>query len=110
MSGCSFEEVGDRVQRRGTCSVPVLDDVDAAEWSRLISMPSIVIPRELITLGERGVAEAIHSNSVNGLRVRAFDDGSYVLQFDVEQSRLVAFVNTDSPDDLLGSIREEWLN
>ncbi len=41
----------------------------------------------------------------------AFDDGSHVLQFVVgSYVRIVAFVNTESPDDLSGTISEQWMD
>jgi len=41
----------------------------------------------------------------------AFDDGSVVLHLDVENRvRLIAFNNTDVADDMIGTIREVWLD
>jgi hypothetical protein len=40
----------------------------------------------------------------------AFDDGSHILQFDVDQSvRVVAFKNDEDPELLLEAITEVWL-
>jgi hypothetical protein len=43
--------------------------------------------------------------------MRAFDDGSCVLQLDVgNKVRLNAFINTDSPEDVGATLSEEWLD
>jgi hypothetical protein len=40
----------------------------------------------------------------------AFDDGSHILQFDEgDKVRLVAFLNTENPTELMGSIVEKWI-
>ena len=63
-------------------------------------------------LSETEFTETIYSNSLVGAPDgdEAFDDGSYVLQFDVgDRVRLIAFQRPDSPVDS-ASVREIWIS
>jgi hypothetical protein len=115
MLACSFGEVDDRVRRRGTHAVSFLDAIDAAQVAEAY-LDAIYrdTPRtDFFGRSREEFSEAVFSNAVNWAPDgdEAFDDGSHVLQFDVgSRVRLVAFVNTDSPEDLCGTIIEEWLD
>ncbi|MEP9359496.1 Imm42 family immunity protein [Sphingomonas sp. KR3-1] len=111
---CSFDEVNNRVWRRGTHQVPFLSDVRA---------PAIVdafldaLYRDTkrdryfdLTASEFG--DCIHNSKIQWAPDgdQAFDDGSYILQFDIgSKVRLIAFQNLESPEDTANSIAEQWL-
>ena len=114
MMGCSFNEVNDRLKRRGTHSTPVLDDIGAAEVAEayLDAIHRDTVRTDYFGLSRTKFVETVYSNAVTWAPDgdEAFDDGSHVLQFDIgSRVRLVAFVNTASPDDMIGTISEEWL-
>lgn len=115
MLGCSFDEVSSRLQRRGTHCATVLTDVDAARMAGayLDAIYHDTLRTDYFGLSREAFAKALYSNAVTWAPDgdAAFDDGSHVLQFDVgREVRLVAFVNTGSPDEMAGTIREEWLD
>ena len=114
MMGCSFNEVNERLKRRGTHSTPILDDVGAGDVAQAYLDAIYRDARRTDYFGLSGAkfVEAVYSNFVTWAPDgdEAFNDGSHVLQFDIgRRVRLVAFVNTDSPDDMVGTISEEWL-
>ncbi|MBA3040237.1 MAG: immunity 42 family protein [Alphaproteobacteria bacterium] len=115
MLGCSFNEVEHRLQRRGTHQFPALADVAAADvtaaYLNAIYRDS---PRmNYFGLSRQQFADALQSSgsiwAPDG--DQAFDDGSHILQFDVGcRVRIIAFLNTESPGELSGTIREEWMD
>jgi hypothetical protein len=115
MLGCSFNEVEHRLKRRGTHLLPLLTDVTAADVAAAY-LDAIYRdnPRtDYFGLSQHQFAEALHSSgsiwAPDG--DEAFDDGSHILQFDAaSRVRLVAFLNTESPDDLRGTISEQWMD
>lgn len=115
MLGCSFREVDHRVQRRGTHVFPMLADVPAGDLAEAyLDAVYRDSPRmEYFGLSQRHFLDALHSSrsiwAPDG--DEAFDDGSHVLQFDVEgRVRIIAFMNTALPDELSGTISEEWVD
>lgn len=115
MLGCSFGEVSNRLRRRGTHSFAVLDDVDPVTIAQAY-LDAIYRggPRTgYFGLSQQGFADAVHSSAVRWAPDgdEAFDDGSYVLQFDVgNRIRLVGFVNTDFANDVPATVKEIWLD
>lgn len=115
MLGCSFNEVEHRLQRRGMHQFPMLADVTAADVAAAY-LDAIYRdnPRtDYFGLSQHQFADALQSSgsiwAPDG--DEAFDDGSHILQFDVgSRVRIVAFLNTESPDDLSGTISEEWMD
>ncbi|MBH0239763.1 Imm42 family immunity protein [Methylobrevis albus] len=115
MLGCSFQEVENRLRRRGTHVLPALADVDAAlvADAYLGAMYRNTPRTGYCGLSRPAVIDAIHSSAVVWAPDgdEAFDDGSHVLQFDVgDRVRLVAFVNTQTRDQMVETIREVWLD
>jgi hypothetical protein len=115
MLGCSFNEAENRLKRRGTHLLPMLTDVTAADVAAAY-LDAIYRdnPRtDYFGLSRHQFADALQSSgsiwAPDG--DEAFDDGSHILQFDVEgRVRLIAFLNTESPDDLTGTISELWID
>ncbi len=115
MLGCSFEEVNSRLQRCGTHCAPVLGDINAAEIAEAyLDVIYRDTPRtDYFGLSHQKFVEVVHSSAITWAPDgdEAFDDGSVVLHLDVENRvRLIAFNNTDVADDMIGTIREVWLD
>lgn len=115
MLGCSFNEVEHRLQRRGKHLFPMLADVTAADVAvaYLDTMYRDSPRTDCFGLSPQQFAEALQSSgsiwAPDG--DQAFDDGSHILQFDVGcRVRILAFSNTESPDELSGTISEEWID
>jgi hypothetical protein len=115
MLGCSFEGVNDRLRRRGTHRIPFLSTIDAPSIAEAF-LDAIYRETERIDyfgLPNTEFSDILHKSSVAWAPDgdEAFDDGSCVLQFDVENKvRLIAFVNAGSPDEVATTIVEEWLD
>lgn len=113
--GCSFDGVEHRLWRRGTHLLPLSAGVSAAE---LASAYLDLIYRDnarsdYFGLSPRQFEDALFSSGVIWAPDgdEAFDDGSHVLQFDVgTHVRIVAFSNTEEPDELAQTVREEWIH
>jgi hypothetical protein len=113
MLACSFDEVGRRITGRGTHQAPF---AEAAATDIANAYTSAVYVDHDENDRYFGMSEARFTEIVNSNRLvwapdgdEAFDDGSYVLQFDVaNRVRLVAF---NCPDSLVDpdSVREVWL-
>ena len=114
MLACSFDGVVARIQGRGTLQAPF---AEAAALDIANAYTSAVFPESnenqtYFDLTEAQFTKILFSNYLvwapdgDG----AFDDSSYVLQFDVgNRVRLIAFRR---PDSLLNpsSVREAWLS
>jgi len=110
----SFDEVGTRIAERGRHNASFATDAHAGEIA-------IAVRRALYTdCGDDelffGMSTPQFANTIYRNHLlwapdgdEAFDDGSYVLQFDVkDQVRLIAFSSQDSLCDL-ASVRDVWL-
>ena len=113
--GCSFEAVNDRLRGRGTHQVPFLSTIDAP----LIAEAFLDVTYrqtardDYFELTAAEFTEILHGNAIVWAPDgdEAFDDGSHVLQFDVgNKVRLIAFVNAESPEEVGGTVVEEWLD
>jgi len=115
MLGCSFNEVECRLQRRGTHLVPIVNHVAATDVAAayLDAIYRDTQRTDYFGLSQHQFTDALYSSgsiwAPDG--DAAFDDGSHILQFDVESRvRIVAFLNTEPPGVLPQTIREEWMD
>jgi Immunity protein 42 len=114
MLACSFDEVGARIDGRGTHQAPF---AEAAAIDIANAYTSAVYLDNNGTETYFGMSEAqftrmLCSNSLVWAPDgdEAFDDGSYVLQFEVgDRVRLIAFKRPDSLVEQ-ASVREVWLS
>ncbi|MVA80924.1 hypothetical protein GOZ89_15975 [Agrobacterium vitis] len=113
--GCSFNQVEDRLQRRGTHLFDMLADIKAADVA-VAYLDALYRDRprtDYFGLSQQQFANTLHSSgsiwAPDG--DEAFDDGSHILQFEVgSRVRIIAFSNTESPDDLSDAVKEEWMD
>ena len=114
MLGCSFNAVEYRLQRRGTHVAPIPDDVPAAEVAAayLDAFYRDTARTDYFGISRHQFVDALQSSGAIWAPDgdEAFDDGSHILQFDVDSRvRIIAFLNTGAPDDLPQTISEEWM-
>ena len=114
MLACSFDEVGTRITGRGKHQAPFAEAaaIDIAN----AYVGAIYLDNNgnetYFGFSEPQFTKAIYSNSLVWAPDgdEAFDDGSYVLQFDLDDRvRLIAFKRPDSLVDP-ASVREVWLS
>jgi len=115
MLGCSFNEVNNRLEGRGKHSIPRLSDIDARAIAEayLDAVYRETSRTDFFRLSPSEFAEALNTSAVIWAPDgdEAFDDGSHVLQFDIgNKVRLIAFVNSVSPEDVPATLREEWVD
>jgi hypothetical protein len=114
MLACSFDEVGRRINGRGTHQAPF---AEAAAIDIANAYTSAVYldrngNRTYFGMSEAQFTKTLYSNSLVWAPDgdEAFDDSSYVLQFDVgNRVRLIAFKRPDSLVDP-ASLGEIWLS
>jgi hypothetical protein len=114
MLACSFDEVGARIAARSTHQAPFSDSA-AIEIANAYTSAIYVDnagDESYFGMTEAQFTKALYSNSLVWAPDgdEAFDDGSYVLQFDVgDRVRLIAFKR---PGQLVdpASVREVWLS
>ena len=112
MLAVSFDEVGRRISKRGKHKAP-FDEVAATDIATAFTSAVYLDHRDDDTY--LGMSAVRFTEIINANRLvwapdgdEAFDDGSYVLQFDVgERVRLVAFNRPTSLVDL-ASVQEAW--
>ncbi len=112
---CSFEEVGSRIARRGVHQISYLSCTSA----------SLIVEAFLDAKYRENARSDYFGNSLSSFisdfdrsNVQwapdgdaAFDDGSYIMQFDVgDRVRLIAFINAECPVETANSIEEEWID
>jgi hypothetical protein len=114
MLACSFDEVGTRIAGRGTHHAAFAEDA-AIDIANAYSS-AVYVDNDgnemYFGMSEAQFTKTLNSNSLVWAPDgdEAFDDGSYVLQFDVgDRVRLIAFKR---PDQLVdpASVREAWLS
>jgi hypothetical protein len=111
---CSFEEVRDRLARRGTHQIPHLSCTSASE---VVEAFLDACYRETPRIDYFGMSQPEFSDLVYAKKIpwapdgdAAFDDSSYVLQFDVEDRvRLIAFRNMGYSEETASSVQETWI-
>jgi hypothetical protein len=114
MLACSFDEVGTRISGRGTYQAPFAEAA-AIDIANAYTSAVYLDDHEDETyfgLSEAQFTKMLYSNSLVWAPDgdEAFDDASYVLQFDVgDRVRLIAFKRPDSLVDP-ASVREVWLS
>lgn len=115
MLGCSFNEVEHRLQRRGTHVPPISLDVPATDIATayLDAFYRDNARTDYFGLSQHQFVDALQPSGTIWAPDgdEAFDDGSHILQFDVDgRVRIVAFLNTEVPDDFSQTISEEWVD
>jgi hypothetical protein len=113
---CSYYEVEKRLKQRGTHTAPFLEHYDAHKIAFAYRHAFYANEQEKSYLGiSLNQFCNIFTNTNKGCQWapdgdEAFDDGSYVLQFDVhDQVRLIAFKSCKDFSYDPKSIREVWL-
>lgn len=114
MLACSFNEVRERVARRGTHIAAFAEDTDAGRIADAIR-------KALYTPGQEnehffGISQLELRTLIRGNHLiwapdgdEAFDDGSFVMQFDVgNRVRLIGFKSSEEGYDS-SSLRDVWL-
>ncbi|MGV1756521.1 Imm42 family immunity protein [Rhizobium sp. A22-96] len=115
MLGCSFDGVNGRLQQQGTHQIPLLSNIEAALIAEayLEAVYTDTERTNYFGLSKAEFADLIHKSAVVWAPDgdEAFDDGNYILQFDVESKvRLIAFKNTGYLEGLVSTVAEEWLD
>jgi len=114
MLACSFDEVGKRIEGRGNHHAPFAEAaaIDIANaYTNAVYLGSNG-NETYFGMSENQFTETIYSNSLVWAPDgdEAFDDSSYVLQFDVgDRVRLIAFKRPKSLVDP-ASVRDVWLS
>ena len=111
---CSFEEVRDRLARRGTHQIPHLSCTSASE---IVEAFLDACYRETSRTDYFGVSQPEFNALVYARKIpwapdgdEAFDDGSFVLQFDVEDKvRLIAFRSMGCAEETARSVEDAWI-
>ncbi|WEX86797.1 Imm42 family immunity protein [Sinorhizobium garamanticum] len=116
MLGCSFQEVGDRLVRKGKHRMALGPEHDG----RSIAAAYLAAfyreepeHNDFLGLSLTAFSEALISNAIIWVPDgdEAFDDGSHVLQFDIgDKVRIIAFKNTEDPADMPDTLVEQWLD
>jgi hypothetical protein len=113
---CSFDAVNERLLHRGTHSV------EFASEPKALKVVNAYIATQLNGERKNDFFWNLSANEFGDILVlnkivwapdgdAAFDDGSYVLQFDVgAKVRLIAFKNAESAKDIEDSISDIWLD
>jgi hypothetical protein len=112
MLGCSLEEVKRRFANRGSHQMPQASHATAASIveAYLDLTYRDTVRESYLGLTRREFGALIMTSGVEWAPDgdAAFDDGSFVLQFDVgDNVRLIAFRNADRSEDIEMSISEE---
>ncbi|MFS8049901.1 Imm42 family immunity protein [Rhizobium sp. BR 314] len=115
MLGCSFHEVEHRLLRRGAHAPPIPVGTPAFEIATayLDAFYRDNARTDYLGLSQHQFIDALQSSGAIWAPDgdEAFDDGSHILQFDVDgRVRIIAFLNTEEPDDFAQGIREEWMS
>jgi hypothetical protein len=114
MLACSFDEVGARINGHGTHQAPFAEAtaIDIANAYTSAVYLDNNGNETYLGMNEGQFTKTLYSNSLVWAPDgdEAFDDGSYVLQFDVgDRVRLIAFKRPESLVDP-ASVREAWLS
>jgi hypothetical protein len=115
MLACSFNEVEHRLRRRGMHAPRIPLHVPATEVATayLDAFYRDSARTDYFGLSQDQFVDALQSSGAIWAPDgdEAFDDGSHVLQFDVDgRVRIIAFLNTEEPDDSPQTIIEEWMD
>jgi len=115
MLGCSFEEVKERLRTRGTHRTPQLTHQSAAA---IVEAFLDALYRETTRDSYFGMTTSEFISVIHAGKIQwapdgdeAFDDGSYILQFDEgDKVRLIAFRNSEWPEEVANSVVEQWID
>jgi len=115
MLACSFDEVGDRIAHRGRHTASFSAEPDAGAIADAVRL-AVYAPEQQNSLyfgmSEADFADVVHSKHLLWAPDgdQAFDDHSYILQFDVEdQVRLVAFKSDEEYRHNSSTLNDVWL-
>ncbi len=115
MLACSFDAVSARILNRGNHTAPFANDPQpggVAEAVRHALYADCAESQSFFGLSRVQFAGMIHSRKLLWAPDgdAAFDDGSFVLQFDLEDRvRLIAFQSTVGYEHDPGTLRDVWL-
>ncbi|MBK8913135.1 MAG: hypothetical protein IPM64_00795 [Phycisphaerales bacterium] len=113
---CAFDEVERRLATRGTHLADLSEHPDAAEIAAAFRGACYDMAPADAYLGvpTQRIHESFHSGRIAYLSTvsdEAFDDGSYVLQFDVrDQVRVIAFRLNSEGRIAAETVRDVWLD
>ena len=110
----SFDEVGRRIEERGTHICAFSSEADPAKIANAVRLALYVEEdnEPFFGLSRDAFSQLVRSNHLLWAPDgdAAFDDGSYVLQFDVgDRVRLIAFKRTEGLLHDPGSLRDVWM-
>jgi hypothetical protein len=111
----SFDEVGRRIEERGRHTAPFAKALNAGEIADGVSealYSDCMDDTRFLDISRSGLSRMVHSNHLLWAPDgdEAFDDGSYVLQFDVEDRvRLIAFRRVEGYRHDPTTLREIWI-
>jgi hypothetical protein len=116
MLGCSFGEVEKRLVNRGSHLVPFASESDGELIAEAVYRARYAMDQEGAAFF--GMSCEDFENTVLMRDImwapdgdEAFDDGSYVLQFDVgDRVRLIAFKSAEGYRVAPGSLADHWIN
>jgi hypothetical protein len=114
MLGCSFDQVESRIALRGSHTAPFASEPDAG---KIADGFRNALYAEKQRESYFGIPLAEFSNMISSKRIvwapdsdEAFDDSSYVLQFDVgDRVRLVAFKSTQGYLHDSATLSDQWV-
>jgi hypothetical protein len=114
MLGVVFNDIAKRIKGRGTHNLPFLSDADSVEIAKAFSLAVYSDQSEnKLFFGMRAseLGRLFSSKNLVWEGDEAFDDGSYILQFDVgDRVRLIAFSRAETAIVDPDSLREVWLD
>jgi hypothetical protein len=116
LMGCSFEGVGERISRRGDHHAPFEKEPDATKIADAYLGANYDANREsdsFFGMSYQNAGKAMHDGNITWAPDgdEAFDDGSCVLQFDLEERvRIVAFNNTENRLDMPATLVDVWMD
>lgn len=114
---CSFDAVENRIASQGKHVVPfssVPNPVEIADAYRRVKYSGEYDPEEqFFSLSAKQFSSAVSKAKITWAPDgdEAFDDGSYVLQMDIDDRvRLIAFTSQESHKKTLQSVSEFWMD
>jgi hypothetical protein len=116
MLGCSFGEVEKRLANRGGHMVPFASESDGGLIAKSVYRAIHASDQEELTFF--GMSYEAFESTIHEHRImwapdgdEAFDDGSFVLQFDVgERARLIAFKSAEGHHVASDSLADHWID
>ena len=113
--GCSFSEVRRRISSRGTHNAPFASELEAAvvaDAAYSACYATAPAPEPSLGLSPEEVRNLVYRNELLWAPDgdEAFDNGSFVLQFDVgDRVRLIGFQGNSDYRHVQGTLTQVWL-